>query len=115
MKEKELIFHVDRTISPCYESPYTRLAAAIVELAVRDYIKDTRLLLSNQATIERKRKIVMERSELECFFFSPWFEMLTDLNPSALILRCQKKAVALETKRNRDRFAKVIAGKEQRK
>ena len=64
--------------------------------------------------MERKQKIMMERSLLECFLFSSRFEMMTDVNPSTLILQCKKTAVEIE-KKKRNCIIKMIEGKELRK
>ena len=70
-------------------TPEELLANAIVEQAVKDYrqaLKDIRRTSKAVAARESIR-------ELEKFFHSDWFEMLTTIDPDVLINRLRKEAV----------------------
>lgn len=73
-------------------SPYLDLAAAIVKNAAEDYIKLLRNLWSRKLDIRQKRKLIVEKAELEEFFHSGWYEMLTDIDPDRLIYQCRMLA-----------------------
>lgn len=57
-------------------NPYENLANAIVLQAVKDY-----RLTDDEA----------ELAEIECFFRSDWFGVLTDVDPEYLIRRLRKE------------------------
>lgn len=105
------------------DSPILDLAAAIVKAAVDDYVKTLRNLWSRNLGISRKRKLIIEKTELEEFFHSSWYEMLTDIDPDFLVYQCkilakEKEKKAIERK-NMKRIKKEIkqlrdgAGEEQ--
>ena len=77
-------------------SPYLDLAAAIVKTAAEDYIKLLRKLWSRKLDIRQKRKLIVEKAELEDFFHSAWYETLTDIDPDKLIYQCRLTARAKE-------------------
>ena len=80
------------------DSPILNLAAAIVKAAVDDYVKTLRNLWSRNLNISRKRKLIIEKTELEEFFHSSWYEMLTDIDPDFLVYQCKILAKEKEKK-----------------
>ena len=62
-------------------SPYNNLANAIIVQAVKDYRKA--LLLYNRDPM--KDKNANEVAELECFFTSEWFDLLSNLNGKSIM------------------------------
>lgn len=105
------------------DSPILDLAAAIVKAAVDDYVKTLRNLWNRKLDINRKRKLMIEKIEIEEFFHSSWYEMLTDIDPDFLvyqykILAKEKEKKAIERK-NMKRIKQKIkqlrdgAGEEQ--
>ena len=60
---------------------YTNLANAIIEEAVKDYLKVLKRIKTNPYDDKANK----EQIEIESFFMSSWFEVLTDLNPVLLI------------------------------
>lgn len=67
----------------CYEN----LANAIVAAAAKDYRKALKVLKANpdNAAARYSKRVARE------FFFSSWFEILTDLDPVALVERLDKE------------------------
>lgn len=59
-------------------TPYERLANAIIIQAVKDY---------------RRTRNPADRAELESFFRSEWFSVLSRLDGDALLEQLQKEAV----------------------
>lgn len=80
------------------DSPILDLAAAIVKAAVDDYVKTLRNLWSRNLDISRKRKLIIEKTELEEFFHSSWYEMLTNIDPDFLVYQCKILAKEKEKK-----------------
>lgn len=56
--------------------PYEELASAIVLQAVKDY---------------RNAELQQDRNEIECFFRSDWFGVLTTIDPEALIHKLKEE------------------------
>ena len=73
-------------------SPWLELAAAIVKAAVDDYIAVLRKLWRKTTDIKKKRKLIVQKAELEAFFHSEWYEALTDIDPDKLIFQCRLRA-----------------------
>ena len=68
---------------------YQTLANAIIEQAAKDYRKDIKTLKRHPNS-----KAAMEDAmEIERFFHSSWFGMLTQIDPDFLINRLRKEAV----------------------
>ena len=67
-------------------NPYQALANAIVELAVKDYKK----ALKAHLRYPKQEEYAREVEELERFFHSGWYEMLTDLNAEYLLTRINR-------------------------
>lgn len=80
------------------DSPILDLAVGIVKAAVDDYVKTLRKLWSRNLDISRKRKLIIEKTELEEFFHSSWYEMLTDIDPDFLVYQCKILAKEKEKK-----------------
>ena len=59
---------------------------------VDDYIKVLRKLWRGNASLPMKRRLIAEKAELEEFFHSGWYEMLTDIDPDKLIYQCRIRA-----------------------
>ena len=70
-------------------SPYQKLANAIVLLAAQDY-RETLEILCQQP---RNQKYIRTRAELEDFFLSDWFQLLTSLNGSVLMEDIQREVI----------------------
>ena len=68
------------------DTAYENLANAIVLSAVKDY-KRALLRVKRDPENEAARR-AMEREEK--FFYGPWYEMLTDLDPSYLIRKMKE-------------------------
>ncbi len=69
--------------------PYENLANAIILQAVRDY----RLALKRYSRHPEKDAFTQDKEELERFFRSEWFGVLTRLDPETLIRRlCEEAA-----------------------
>lgn len=103
------------------DSPILDLAAAIVKAAVDDYVKTLRNLWSRNLDISRKRKLIIEKTELEEFFHSSWYEMLTDIDPDFLVYQCkilakekEKKAIERKNmKRIKQKIRQLYEGAEE--
>ena len=67
---------------------YENLANAIVKQAARDYM--TALKRLKKDPYDRKKR--KEVRELEEFFHSDWYELLTDVDPDYLIRKLREKA-----------------------
>ena len=68
-------------------NPYQELANAIIVLAVKDY----RIALRKCAARPHDRAYQSERKELEAFFQSGWFGVLTDLDGELLMQKIQEE------------------------
>ena len=101
-------------------SPWLELAAAIVKTAVDDYVrvlqnlwgvsnksatdttgakgsKDSKSSKSSKSKATKKKmQLMAEKAELEDFFYSSWYETLTDIDPNRLIYQCKVTAKAKE-------------------
>ena len=66
---------------------YAEFANAIIVSAVREYRAYLRKLSRNENDINARIKV----EDLEKFFYSDWFGVLTDLDPDYLIDRLQKE------------------------
>ena len=104
-------------------SPWLELAAAIVKTAVDDYVRvlqnlwgvsnksatDTKGNKGSNATkspesskgpkskvTKKKVQLMAEKAEFEDFFYSSWYETLTDIDPNRLIYQCKVTAKAKE-------------------
>ena len=88
------------------EDSYTDLASAIVAQAAKDYIKILRKLWKKGTTVQVKRKLILEKLELEHFFHSAWYEMLTDLDPDCLLAKCSRTALEQEKEYRRKQAEK---------
>lgn len=78
------------------EDPYTDLASAVVAQAAKDYIKILRKLWKKDIAVQARRELFLGKLDLETFFHSAWYEMLTDLDPECLLARCSKTALEQE-------------------
>ena len=93
-------------------SPWYDLAAAIVKMAADDYVKVLRKLWRKGADIKSKRRLIVEKTELEGFFHSGWYEMLTDIDPDRLMYQCritakEKEKAAIE-RANRKKIKELL-------
>ncbi len=101
-------------------SPWLELAAAIVKTAADDYVRVLQNLwgVSNKSATDikgskgskdskgpesskskatkKKLQLMAEKAELEDFFYSSWYETLTDIDPDRLIYQCRITAKAKE-------------------
>ncbi|MBQ6025961.1 MAG: hypothetical protein IJL20_10175 [Lachnospiraceae bacterium] len=69
------------------EDPYERLANAIVLQAVSDY----RTALKKIKAHPKNREAISEALEIENFFRSGWYSILTDVDGEYLIRRLQEE------------------------
>ena len=60
------------------DDPYTDVASAVVAQAAKDYIKILRKLWKKDITVQARRELFLGKLDLESFFHSAWYEMLTD-------------------------------------
>ena len=79
-----------------FEDQYSELASAIVMQAVKDYMKLFQRLWKKDASLKIKRKLIIEKAEIEDFFYSDWYEFLTDLDPDRLLSGCRQRVVEKE-------------------
>lgn len=70
--------------------PYQNLANAIVAQAAEDYLLALKKLKKNP----RNRMAMDEAMQLEKFFHSGWYEILTDVDPDYLIRKLREKVAA---------------------
>lgn len=70
-------------------SPWQKLANAIVEQAVKDYRTAQSRIKANPQSADRAKADV---KQLERFFRSQWFEVLTDVDGRAVLARLRKEA-----------------------
>ena len=70
--------------------PYEELAAAIVQQAADDYRSALKRLSINPGN----RKAAKDCEEIEDFFCSAWFSVLTDLNGEKVMDRLRKERAA---------------------
>ena len=99
------------------ETPYDDLAAAIVKQAANDYVRVIRKLWQKNLKIIQKRNLLLEKVELEEFFYSSWYSQLTYIDPEKIIARCvvnarEKEKQAIRS-RNKAKIRKML--KEQQK
>lgn len=66
---------------------YAEFANAIIVSAVREYRTYLRKLSRNENDINARIKV----EDLEDFFYSDWFGVLTDFDPDYMIERLQKE------------------------
>ena len=101
-------------------SPWLELAAAIVKTAADDYVRvlqnlwgvsnksatdikgskgsrDSKDTQNSKSKVTKKKvQLMAEKAELEDFFYSSWYETLTDIDPDRLIYQCRITAKAKE-------------------
>lgn len=68
---------------------YEDLANAIIQQAAKDYLHALR-------TVKRRKnakEALREALEIEAFFHSPWYRMLTQIDPDYQIKRLRQEAV----------------------
>ena len=82
-------FKVEQSTAPAL-SPWQKLANAIVEQAVKDYRTAQARVKANPESADHAK---VEVRQLERFFRSSWFEVLTDVD-GRLVLSRLKKEVA---------------------
>ena len=81
------------------ETPEELLVGAIIKQAAKDYVVILRRMWQKGLTLKEKRTLLLRKNELESFFFSGWYETLTDLNPDVLIRSCKQMAMEQEKAR----------------
>lgn len=67
--------------------PYQNLANAIVAQAAEEYLSALKRLKKNP----RNRTAMDDAMQLEKFFHSGWYEILTDVDPDYLIRKLREK------------------------
>lgn len=95
-------------IQPLYSdsvdiSCYERLANAIIIQAVKDYKAELHKLVKNPHNKEAMGKAL----DLENFFYSPWFGMLTNLSPDTLLRGIREMVKEEAEKRRRQRLERM--------
>ena len=78
-------------VNQAYQEPgWESLANAIVEQAADDYRrsfdKD-----KNYRTVKGKKYKIVDRNEVVKFFHSPWYEMLTNVDPDFILSRLDEE------------------------
>ena len=69
------------------EEPYERLANAIILQAASDYRRDLKKLKKNP----QNRDVMNEVLQIEMFFRSPWYQVLTTVDGEFLIQKLRKE------------------------
>lgn len=69
------------------EEPYERLANAIILQAASDYRRDLKKLKKNP----QNRDVMNEVLQIEKFFRSPWYQVLTTVDGEFLIQKIRKE------------------------
>lgn len=69
------------------EEPYERLANAIILQAASDYRRNLKKLKKNP----QNRDVMNEVFQIEKFFRSPWYQVLTTVDGEFLIQKLQKE------------------------
>ena len=90
------------------EDAYRGLASAVVMQAVKDYTAIIQRMWRPDINLSAKRELLREKLELELFFHSDWYEMLTDVVPESLMHRCRELALEKEKDRIRQQNKKKI-------
>lgn len=85
-----------------YVDCYQNLANAIILLAVKDYKVVLRRLMRNP----RSRDAQSEKKQLERFFFSQWYGILTEIDPNRLISEVKKQLRIEEEERRKKKQEK---------
>ena len=88
------------------DDPYMDLASAVVAQAAKDYIKILRKLWKKDITVQARRELLLGKLDLESFFHSAWYEMLTDLDPDFLLSKCNCTALEQEKEFSRKQAEK---------
>ena len=68
--------------------PYENLANAIILQAVKDFRKCIKVVKRNG---RNKEQAIKEMREIVGFIKSPWFRMLTNLDPQVLLKKLQEE------------------------
>ena len=69
------------------EEPYERLANAIVLQAASDYRRDLKKLKKNP----QNRDVMNDALQIEIFFHSPWYQVLTTVDGEFLLQKFRKE------------------------
>ena len=69
------------------EEPYERLANAIVLQAASDYRRDLKKLKKNP----QNRDVMNDALQIEKFFHSPWYQVLTTVDGEFLLQKFRKE------------------------
>ena len=69
------------------EEPYERLANAIILQAASDYRRDLKKIKKNP----QNRDVMNEVLQIEKFFRSPWYQVLTTVDGEFLIQKLRKE------------------------
>jgi len=69
------------------EEPYERLANAIILQAASDYRRDLKKLKKNP----QNRDVMNDALQIEKFFHSPWYQVLTTVDGEFLIQKLRKE------------------------
>ena len=76
-----------------YEDEWAELAAGIVLFAFKDYVEALYRLIILTDEAKKKPHIAM-KNEVELFFRSPWYSMLTAIDPEMVIMEAREQAMA---------------------
>lgn len=97
-------------------SEWRKLASAIVKQAVEDYVSVLRKLWKNTSDSSTRCDYYLEKKEIEVFFYSEWYEMLTDIDPDSLMSQCrviaekqEKDAIMRENKKKVSNILREIS------
>ena len=75
-----------------YEDEWAELAAGIVLFAFKDYVEALYRLIILTDEAKKKPHVAM-KNEIELFFRSPWYSMLTAIDPMMVIREAQEQAM----------------------
>lgn len=94
------------------EESYQGLVAAVIRQAVKDYVSVLVRLFSSPAG-KKKTVLEMEKAELEVFFHSEWFHILTDMDGEQLLISARRLAMEKAREAIRRKHRKKLAEMEK--
>ena len=70
-----------------YDDAYISLANAIIIQAAKDYMRALKHLARNPKDQDIRNKLLATKSNVERFFRSEWYSMLTDVDSKTLLTK----------------------------
>lgn len=90
------------------EELYVNLAMTVIRHAVADYER-TLVQLFFQPNMEKKARLRICKAELEAFFHSEGYALLTDIDADLIIRQAQRNAISTAKQRIRRKHQKKLA------